>query len=68
MVDMEYELVAVQEDLRDSESRDVGFTRLKNGDLVPVLDGGMVQLALDELGGEIVEVNEINDADRIPVG
>ena len=67
MVDIEYESIAIIEDEWDSESFDIGFIRLNNGDLVPVLDGGMVQLALDELGGEIIEVREIHDSDRIPV-
>ncbi len=67
MVDIEYESVAVIEDQRNSEGFDIGFIRLKNGELVPVLDGGMVQLALDELGGEIMEVREIPDTDRVPV-
>ena len=67
MVDIEYGSFAVIEDQRDPEAYDVGFIRLKNGNLVPVLDGGMVQLALDELGGEITEVREIHDNNRIPV-
>jgi hypothetical protein len=67
MVDLEYGPIAVIENERDPDGFDFGFIRLKNGGLVPVLDGGMVQLALDELGGEIVEVREIHDGDRIPV-
>ena len=55
----------LQRDQKDSESTvSIFYTQLPDGRMAPIAEGGLVELALSELGARLVDVSEEKTTNR----